>query len=235
MSNSNEAIISFDEFSAKLTRKKFEELNSVLFDRVLKLIKDVLAYGNVEKSNVDEIILTGRSFYIPRIKQLIQDYFQDKRLFLELIDAKSVAMGAAYFAIRKKLVLDYFPFSVGVELKNNKLDWIIKNNSMLPNHDFKNYSLSSSFFKIPIYEHINSASKPYLLEDFTSDLPAPNSSTIELKLDLDLNGILKISVKFFEILTQEPAETTANANNSKYNHTITYVIIGNLCLGLFFG
>lgn len=62
-------------FQEKLTRELFEELNADLFQKILEPIKTVLIEGHLEKEEVDEIVLVGGSTRIPRIRQLISQYF----------------------------------------------------------------------------------------------------------------------------------------------------------------
>lgn len=62
-------------FQEKLTRELFEELNADLFEKILAPIETVLTEGHLEKEEVDEIVLVGGSTRIPRIRQLISQYF----------------------------------------------------------------------------------------------------------------------------------------------------------------
>ncbi|KAK5607523.1 Heat shock 70 kDa protein 13 [Crenichthys baileyi] len=62
-------------FQAMVTRELFEELNEDLFQKILVPVKTVLAEGHLEKEDVDEIVLVGGSTRIPRIRQLISEYF----------------------------------------------------------------------------------------------------------------------------------------------------------------
>ena len=62
-------------YTRKITRKEFESINKVLFDKILEPIKAILDYTELERSDVDEIVMVGGSTRIPRVRQLIKEYF----------------------------------------------------------------------------------------------------------------------------------------------------------------
>ncbi|CAF3543321.1 unnamed protein product, partial [Rotaria sp. Silwood2] len=66
------------DFNEKLTRAKFEELNLDLFQSTLIPVEKVLEDGDLKKSDIDEIILVGGSTRIPKIRQLLKEYFNGK-------------------------------------------------------------------------------------------------------------------------------------------------------------
>lgn len=62
-------------YNRKITRKEFESINKVLFDKILEPIKAILDYTELEPSDVDEIVMVGGSTRIPRVRQIISEYF----------------------------------------------------------------------------------------------------------------------------------------------------------------
>ena len=70
-------LTSFDNllYTKNISREKFEDINKVLFDKVLEPVKAVLNYTELERSEVDEIVMVGGSTRIPRVRQLISEYF----------------------------------------------------------------------------------------------------------------------------------------------------------------
>merc|ERR1719456_227087 len=73
-----EAIFDGEDLSETLTRAKFEELCNDLFKNTIKPVKQVMEDGGFEKKQIDEIVLVGGSTRIPKVQQLIQEYFNGK-------------------------------------------------------------------------------------------------------------------------------------------------------------
>ena len=84
-----------NDYSFKLSRAKFEELCSDLFQKVLRPVEQVLRDANIGKSDVTEIVLVGGSTRIPRIQKLLQDFFNGKELNKSVNPDEVVAAGAA--------------------------------------------------------------------------------------------------------------------------------------------
>lgn len=83
------------DFEETLTRAKFEELNNEMFTKTLKPVKKVLADADMTKDQIDEIVLVGGSTRIPKIQQLIKDFFDGKELNRGINPDEAVAYGAA--------------------------------------------------------------------------------------------------------------------------------------------
>jgi len=83
------------DFSETLTRARFEELNLDLFKKTLEPVKKVLADAGLKKTDVDEIVLVGGSTRIPKVQQLLQDFFNGKELNRGVNPDEAVAYGAA--------------------------------------------------------------------------------------------------------------------------------------------
>ena len=90
-----EALFEGQDFSETLTRAKFEELNMDLFRSTLKPVKKVLEDGSMSKKEVDEIILVGGSTRIPKVQQLIKEFFNGKEPSKGVNPDEAVAYGAA--------------------------------------------------------------------------------------------------------------------------------------------
>lgn len=67
-----------NDFSEMLTQAKFEELNMDLFRKTMKPVEQVLKDANVKKENIDEVVLVGGSTHIPKVQQLLKEYFGGK-------------------------------------------------------------------------------------------------------------------------------------------------------------
>merc|ERR1712070_291766 len=90
-----EALYEGHDFSETLTRANFEEINNDLFKRTLEPVKMVLQDSGLEKSQIDEVVLVGGSTRIPKIQQLIKDYFNGKEPNRGINPDEAVAYGAA--------------------------------------------------------------------------------------------------------------------------------------------
>ena len=90
-----EAFFDGEDFSETLTRAKFEELNNDLFRGTLKPVQKVMDDGEMKKNEVDEIVLVGGSTRIPKIQQLVKEYFNGKEPSKGINPDEAVAYGAA--------------------------------------------------------------------------------------------------------------------------------------------
>merc|ERR1719460_2130967 len=82
-------------FKENLTRAKFEELCNDLFKNTLKPVETVLSDGGLKKTEVDEIVLVGGSTRIPKVQQLLKEYFNGKEPNRGINPDEAVAYGAA--------------------------------------------------------------------------------------------------------------------------------------------
>eukprot|EP00399_MALV-I-05_sp_L67-4_P000078 gene79-8_t len=117
-----EALFDGVDFSETLTRARFEELNADLFKNTLKPVKQVLEDSGLKKNQVDEIVLVGGSTRIPKVQQLIKDFFNGKEPNRGINPDEAVAFGAAVQAgilsgetTDELLLLDVAPLTLGIE------------------------------------------------------------------------------------------------------------------------
>ena len=131
LSSSTEATIDLEyliedkDFNIKITRKEFEELCNDLFKKLFIPIENALKDAKMSKSEIDDIILVGSSSRIPKIQEMIQEFFNGKELNKGLNPEEAIASGAALKAatqrncknekIEKLFLLDVCRFSVGIE------------------------------------------------------------------------------------------------------------------------
>jgi heat shock protein 5 len=90
-----ESFFDGDDFSETLTRAKFQELNMDLFRSTMKPVQKVLEDADMKKKDVDEIVLVGGSTRIPKIQQLVKEYFDGKEPWRGIHPDEAVAYGAA--------------------------------------------------------------------------------------------------------------------------------------------
>merc|ERR1719274_503051 len=90
-----EALFDGVDFSETLTRARFEEINNDLFKNTLGPVKQVLEDSGLKKTQIDEIVLVGGSTRIPKVQQLIKDFFNGKEPNRGINPDEAVAYGAA--------------------------------------------------------------------------------------------------------------------------------------------
>merc|ERR1712193_467641 len=118
-----ESFFEGEDFSETLTRAKFEELNNDLFRGTLKPVQKVLEDGEMKKNEIDEIVLVGGSTRIPKIQQLVKEYFNGKEPSKGINPDEAVAYGAAVQAgvlsgeqdTGDIVLLDVNPLTLGIE------------------------------------------------------------------------------------------------------------------------
>jgi heat shock protein 5 len=118
-----EAFENGNDFSETLTRAKFEELNVDLFRKTMKPVEQVLKDAGVKKEDVDEIVLVGGSTRIPKVQQLLKEYFGGKEPSKGINPDEAVAYGAAVQggilsgeeSTEGLVLMDVTPLTLGIE------------------------------------------------------------------------------------------------------------------------
>eukprot|EP00486_Rosalina_sp_Unknown_P008153 CAMPEP_0201591540 /NCGR_PEP_ID=MMETSP0190_2-20130828/189685_1 /ASSEMBLY_ACC=CAM_ASM_000263 /TAXON_ID=37353 /ORGANISM="Rosalina sp." /LENGTH=454 /DNA_ID=CAMNT_0048049919 /DNA_START=1094 /DNA_END=2458 /DNA_ORIENTATION=+ len=126
------------DFSELLTRARFEELNNKLFRKTLKPLEQILNDSGMKKNEIDEIVLVGGSTRIPKIQQLVKDFFNGKEPNRGVNPDEAVAMGAAIQAciigdhcgdVDVPLPIDATSLSLGIETVGEVFTKIIEKNT----------------------------------------------------------------------------------------------------------
>jgi heat shock protein 5 len=206
-----EALFEGEDFSETLTRAKFEELNMDLFRSTMKPVKKVMEDADMNKKDIDEIILVGGSTRIPKVQQLVKEYFNGKEPSRGVNPDEAVAYGAAVQACilsggdcgdSQMVLLDVNPLSLGIETVGGVMSKLINRNTVVPTKKSQIFSTAADnqeTVTISVYEGERPMIKDnHLLGtfDLTGVPPAPRGTPqIEVTFEIDANGILQVMAK----------------------------------------
>ena len=190
-----------------LSRAKFEALCDDLFRRSIEPCRKALSDAHLSASQIDEVILVGGSTRIPKVQELVKEFF-GKEPNKSVNPDEVVAVGAAIQGgvlagdVKDVLLLDVTPLSLGIETLGGVMTKLIESNTTIPVH--KDQVFSTAADNQPSVEiRVLQGERPMAKDNkqigvFHLDgiAPAPRGiPQIEVSFDIDTNGILSVSAK----------------------------------------
>ena len=189
----------------RLTRAKFEQLVDDLLQRSMAPVKQALADAGLDPRRIDEVVLVGGSTRIPKVQQLVREFF-GKDPHKGVNPDEVVAVGAAIQGgvlagdVKDVLLLDVTPLSLGIETLGGVMTTLIPRNTTIPTRKSEVFSTATDS-QTSVEVHVLQGERPMARDNRTLGRfhlvglpPAPRGvPQVEVTFDIDANGIVNVT------------------------------------------
>jgi molecular chaperone DnaK len=211
----------------KLTRARFEQLVDDLLERTMGPVKQAMADAGTQPPQIDEVVLVGGSTRIPKVQELVKQFF-GKDPHKGVNPDEVVAVGAAIQGgvlageVKDVLLLDVTPLSLGVETLGGVMTPLIPRNTTIPTRKSEIFSTASDN-QTSVEVHVLQGERPLARDNRTLGRfhlvgipPAPRGvPQVEVAFDLDANGIANVSAKDLGTGKEQKITITASSGLNK--------------------
>ncbi|XP_043200721.1 heat shock 70 kDa protein II-like [Amphibalanus amphitrite] len=218
LSSSSQARVDIDSlyrgihFSCSISRSRFEKMCGELFRRTLDSVEQALSDATLKKSSIDDVVMVGGSTRIPKVQQLLEDFFDGKRVSKDINPDEAVACGAALQGailgndaskldlIGSVTLQDVIPLSLGIEVNGFSMMKMLERNTEIPacrseQFSFGSDNQTSAQVKVLEGERVMTSDNNVIGEFLISGLVERPRGEPGIKVTFDVNadGILRVS------------------------------------------
>jgi L1 cell adhesion molecule like protein len=218
------------DLTAVVTRAKFEQINAELFTRCMDTVKAVMTDAQMEAKDINDIVLVGGSTRIPKIQDMLQEFFGGKELSKAINPDEAVAYGAAVqgailsgayaSATSQLLLVDVTPLSLGIETTGRVMSTLIKRNTPIPCSKTRTYTTEEDMqtaVDVLVYEGERACTDSNnMLGQFTIsgiERAKRGEPQVEVTFAIDANGMLNVCAQ--DKVTNAKANITITNNHSR--------------------